>query len=330
MTYIFHYSIIVLIWVKGGSGMLRELNEKINKVKDDLASKEILEKKLEKYKVQIEADENKLRELGISMKKEYKDVEKLEKLSLVNLISTLMKNKEVKLEKEQREYLMAKIKYDEHTNKVTLFKENIENIKARLLSLRNCHIEYKELLSKKIELIRNFGDCYNKNKLEELEHEIDRDLRNKKEIEEAELAGRSLLREVSNAEKSLNSASNWGIYDIVGGDLISSMIKHDKINEAESSFRNISSLITRFNKELGDVSYESITMSGTTIAFDIFFDNIFTDFSVQSKINKSLNNVVTLKGKVEGIINNLVNQEKDLNRLISRKRNEYNTIIGNI
>ncbi|MBB6625323.1 hypothetical protein [Clostridium gasigenes] len=310
--------------------MLRELNEKINKVKDDLASKEILEKKLENYKVQIEADENKLRELGISMKKEYKDVEKLEKLSLVNLISTLMKNKEVKLENEQREYLMAKVKYDEHTNKVTLFKENIENIKARLLSLRNCHIEYKELLRKKIELIKNFGDNYNKNKLEELEHEIDRDLRNKKEIEEAELAGRSLLKEVSNAEKSLNSASNWGIYDIVGGDLISSMIKHDKINEAESSFRNITSLITRFNKELGDVSCEGITMSGTTIAFDIFFDNIFTDFSVQSKINKSLNNVVTLKGKVEGIINNLMNQKKDLNRLISRKRNEYNTIIDNI
>ena len=219
--------------------MLRELNGKINKVKDDLASKEILEKKLEKYKVQIEVDENELRELGISMKKEYKDVEKLEKLSLVNLISTLMKNKEVKLEKEQREYLMAKIKYDEHSTKVTLFKENIENIKARLLPLRNCHIEYKELLRKKIELIKNFGDNYNKSKLEELEHEIDKALRNKKEIEEAELAGRSLLKEVSNAEKSLNSASNWGIYDIVGGDLISSMIKHDKINEAESSFRNI-------------------------------------------------------------------------------------------
>ena len=310
--------------------MLRELNEKINSIKDDLASKEVLEKKLGKYKLQLEGDAKELRELEISMKKEHKDVERLEKLSFVNLVSTLMKNKEEKLEKEEHEYLMAKIVYEEQSTRVNLLKENIENIEFRLSSLSDCEMEYKSLLNKKIELIKSFGDNYNKSKLEDLEYEIDKVLRDKKEIEEAQLAGRSLLREVSNAESSLNSAKNWGVYDMVGGGFLSSMVKHDKINEAERSFRNISSLISRFNKELGDVKCEGLTMSRTTITFDLFFDNIFTDFSVQNKINESLNNVVSLKRKVEGIINDLGNKEKALSESISSKRNEYNTIVENI
>lgn len=82
----------------------------------------------------------------------------------------------------------------------------------------------------------------------------------------------------------LNSAKNWGIYDIVGGGFFSSIIKHDRIAETERSFKKIDSLISRFNKELGDIFCEGIKISATTITIDMFLDNIFTDLSVKIRL----------------------------------------------
>ncbi|MEG0132604.1 MAG: hypothetical protein RSA29_06670 [Clostridium sp.] len=307
--------------------MLKDINSQINKVKENLASKHVLEGKLSKMKIQLEADEKELKELKSNLKKEHRDVEKLEKLSLANLIATVMKNKDEKLEKEEHEYLMAKIKYDDQSAKIALLGENIINIQDRLDILKDCESEYRVLLNKKLSIIKAQGKADERIRLAELECEIDEILRAEKEIEEADAIGRNLLWEVKSAEKSLEGAKSWGIWDIAGGDLISSMAKHGKINEAEEHFRKVSNLLRRFNKELGDVSIESISFSSTTMAFDLFFDNIFTDFSVQNKINDALNNIVALRQRVEDILNKLSNEREDLRVSILNKRREYDTFV---
>lgn len=310
--------------------MFNEINQKINKAREDIALKSILSKKLKSLESQLSSDEKELNELKRILEKEYKDIEKLEKISFASIISAIMKNKDEKMEKEQQEYLMAKIKYDESSSKVELLKENIQSIKDRLASLMYCENEYKSLISKKLGYIKSYGDEDKKNKILELEEEINKALREKKEVEEAEHAGRELLRAASSAKDFLEGAKNWGIFDIAGGDMISSIAKHNKINEAESQFRRISSLISRFNKELGDVSLDGLTFSTTTMAFDIFFDNIFTDFSVQNKINNSLDKVRDLIRKVESILRTLNGQKDILNTKISNRKREYDTLIENI
>lgn len=310
--------------------MIRDINEKINRIKEELASKKILESKFQKYKLKLQDEEKQLIKFEANLKKEHKDVERLEKLSIFNLVATLMKNKEEKLQKEEYEYVMAKIKYDEQSTKVALTRENIQNLKDRLDTLSNCDNEYKQLLAKKVELIKNLGDSYNKEKLERLEFEIDKALSDKKEIEEAIAIGKKLLTEIKNAEKSLDSAKNWGTWDMFGGDMISSIAKHNKINDAERSFSRIASLIASFNNELLDVRCEGITFSNTTIAFDIFFDNIFTDWAVQNKINDAINKVVILKRRVKEILYGLDKQNETLKTVIENKRREYEILIENI
>lgn len=310
--------------------MINEINQELNKLREDIALKNVLENKLKTLEVQLSKSEKDLRELKKALEKEHRDLEKLEKISFTNIIATIMKNKDEKIEKEQQEYLMVKIKYDESSSKVELLKENIQSIKDRLLLLRYCENEYKSLISKKLDYIKSYGEEDKKNKIFELEEEINKALREKKEIEEAQSAGKELLRAVNAAKNSLESAKNWGIFDIAGGEMISSIAKHNKINEAESQFRRVSSLISRFNKELGDVRLEGLTFSSTTITFDIFFDNIFTDFSVQNKINNSLDKVRNLIGKVESILSALEGKKEILNTKISIKRKEYDSLIENI
>ncbi len=307
--------------------MLKGINEKINELKEELALKDVLEGKMENLKIQLETEERTLEGLKISLKKEHKDVERLEKISLSNLIATLMQNKGEKLEKEQHEYLMAKIKYDDQSYKVALLKENITSVQNRLWDLRKCETEYRELLNKKVEIIKAKGNDNESVKLSELEMEIDKALRAEKEIEEAETVGRELLAVIEDAEDSLSSAKNLGIWDIAGGDFIASMAKHSKIDEAENYFRRISNLLITFNKELGDVKVASISFSTTTMAFDIFFDNIFTDFSVQNKINDALNDTRSLWGNVEEILNKLGQEKEDLRVNILNKRKEYDNFI---
>lgn len=310
--------------------MIKEINEKLIKLKEEIVLKKILDKKLKNLSLQLEKDKSELYELEVNLKKEYKDVEKLKKLSFASILATVMSNKDEKLEKEQQEYIMAKIKYDEFSSKVELLKENIESIKFRLETLKYCENEYKALLNKKLELIKLYGDQDKKVKLSKIEEEIEKMLLEKKEIEEAESAGKDLLRTANLAKDSLNSAKNWGIFDIAGGDMLSSIAKHNKINEAEAQFRRVSTLINRFNKELGDIQFEGLSFSTTTIAFDIFFDNIFTDFSVQNKINSSLDNIRNLIRRVEEVLATLNSKKVSINSRISNLRKDYDSIIESI
>lgn len=310
--------------------MLSEINEKINKIKEELALKKVLEEKRESLRAQLKTEERTLEGLRVTLEKEHKDVEKLEKLSFSNLIATVMKNKYEKLEKEQHEYLMAKIKYDHQSSKVALLKESVFSIQDRLKKLKDCESQYRELLDKKLEIIKVNGDTYASSKLIELELDIDKALKTKKEIEEAESVGKSLLGAINSAQDSLESAESWGIWDMFGGDVFSSIAKHNRLNEAEDSFIYISNLLQRFNKELGDVNLASLSFSPTTIAFDIFFDNIFTDFAVQDKINEALSDTSYLNQRVSEIVHKLSQDKESLKLVISNKRKEYEDFIESL
>lgn len=307
--------------------MLKELNEKIRKVKEEMALKKVLQGKLDNLKTEYEDENKKMNELKKELNKEYKDVEKLEKLSFSSILATVMKNKEEKFQKEQQEYIMAKFKYEDQESKVNYIKQNIENIEDRLLQLRNCDNEYRRLLNEKAYELKG---SLEENKLNSIEKEIDDLVMELKEIEEAENIGNRLHVEILSAESSLGSAKNWGIFDIAGGDFISSLAKHSSIDEAQVKIKRVSNLLSSFNKELGDVSIQNISFSSGTIAFDVWFDNIFTDFSVQSEINKTLDKIINLKGKVEKVLHNLQSENTRLENCIQEKRQEYDKVLESI
>ena len=89
----------------------------------------------------------------------------------------------------------------------------------------------------------------------------------------------------------LESASSWGILDTLGGGLISSLVKRNKIGEANHSLEEISSSLKALNKELSDVDIslpDAIPDMLSDELFDIVFDNIFTDIRVQGEIKENL------------------------------------------
>ncbi|WP_311492406.1 hypothetical protein, partial [uncultured Anaerococcus sp.] len=110
---------------------------------------------------------------------------------------------------------------------------------------------------------------------------------------------------------------SWGILDILGGGLISSLVKRDKIGQANRSLGEISASLKSLNKELSDVDIslpDSIPDRTSDELFDVVFDNVFTDIRVQGEIKENLvalkelrYAIVEIRDKLESEIEELKN-----------------------
>ena len=108
-----------------------------------------------------------------------------------------------------------------------------------------------------------------------------------REIREAIQAGERALMSLRKAEAKLTSASNWGLWDIFGGGLISGIAKHNKMNEATTYMEEAKRNLTTFQSELRDVNgtYNlSLDIGGFLSFADFFFDGVIADYLVQTKI----------------------------------------------
>lgn len=113
------------------------------------------------------------------------------------------------------------------------------------------------------------------------------DLMMRKELQEAITAGEDALYSLYEARDQLGKARSWGIVDLLGGGLITDLIKHSKMDRAQHYLEEARRKLKRFQKELRDVTFVG-TMNlnvGSFLSFaDFFFDGVVADYLVQSKI----------------------------------------------
>lgn len=126
-----------------------------------------------------------------------------------------------------------------------------------------------------------------------------------KEVREAIQAGERALSSLREAENNLESARNWGIFDMLGGGFITDMIKHSKMGNASTCMENAKYDLQIFQRELRDV-YISLDMKvdvGGFLSFaDFFFDGIVADYLVQSRIGEARRQVNEAISQVERVL----------------------------
>ncbi|MCC8046592.1 MAG: hypothetical protein LIP12_14070 [Clostridiales bacterium] len=110
----------------------------------------------------------------------------------------------------------------------------------------------------------------------------------RREIDEAIVAGNRALTALNKTEKCLDIASVYGLWDIFGGGMFSSMMKHSKIGAAQKCLEEAQSELRAFSRELEDVQFYSeisVKFDGVTEFIDIFCDNIFADVWFRTRSN---------------------------------------------
>ena len=129
-----------------------------------------------------------------------------------------------------------------------------------------------------------------------------------REIREAIQAGEAALRSVERAKEKMGSAKNWGIFDMMGGGLFSSLFKHSKIDRASADIEEAKRQLAVFKRELEDVSISedfSVGIGDGLRFIDTFLDNVFADVVVQSRINSAIERLDKVSGQVRGILTKL-------------------------
>lgn len=312
--------------------MFDEINREIRECKEKIMLKQTLEKKLKMVEETLDIKEKLLKNLNKILNKEYKDVQNLEKLSLVNILATIIGNKEDKLYKEEQEYIQAKIKYDECLLIVEGYKNDRNYLISRIKEIDYSEDRYAELIREKGEKLKTF-DFGIKQELVRLENLLDIEKQNGIEIIEAKAEADRCKNIISEAIDQLESAKSWGTYDMFGGGGLSSIIKHERIRDAKNKLQSLGYAVQKLNFELNDVNMslanEGLDSLSDDYLIDVFFDNIFTDWSVQDKIKDSLRKVNGLYKRVLKISDELEIKEKRHLEEVENLKENINKLIEN-
>lgn len=129
-----------------------------------------------------------------------------------------------------------------------------------------------------------------------------------KERREVIVAGERALNSLEHAMDALNSAKGWGIYDMLGGGFISTLIKHSKMDKAANYIEAAKKDLEIFSRELVDIR-ENLNVDLNNDNFlgfaDWFFDGFVADWLVQDKINDARAQVKQAIGRVNSILDRL-------------------------
>lgn len=241
------------------------------------------------------------------LKKEQLDVDKLENSGILGLFYTVLGKYGERLEKEKAEALAAKLKYDQAVRDFEAVEENIKKLRLERMEYKDCPQLYESLYAKKAKIVKESAGR-EAEEIMKLESKIRYDENRLKEIKEALEAGRSALAYLDIASERMNSASNYGVWDMVGGGLLVDLAKHSKIDEAKEAVDAAQKRLLKFRTELADVDISRdirFETEGFSKFADFFFDGLIADWSMQSKIKNSLSSINTAALRVQDVLRRL-------------------------
>ena len=234
-------------------------------------------------------------------------MDRLEKGGLRALLLSLTGDREVRLSKERREALAAKLQYDQAQRDLEDLDGRIGVLLREKDGLRIDRIRRDALLEEKGELLKALGGETGA-RLARLDQQLDELEHQRREVGEAISAGRTAESALSAVLDSLDSAEDWGTWDMLGGGLMATMAKHEHLDDARAGIGWAQQCLSRFRTELADVrdmELPQVQVGEFATFADYFFDGFFTDWYIQSRINDAQRGVEAVDSRVCEVLNRL-------------------------
>lgn len=275
------------------------------------------------YKVKIRLDRAKREERMMEkvLKKEYEDIEKLEKMNINRLFKTVLGGKEQQLEIKRQEYLQAILNHKNLVKSLNLMQFEIEVLEEKIAELPRLEKEIEILIQQREQhIISNHG----KNRLILIQYsqQIDEAISMKREIYEAKIIGTKVKRILSKMIELLEEAvkkEDWNVFGKRGG----------LVEKVQKKFPLLKEKLFEFEDELLDVyKKREIHLKEDLVNIDklvdIFYSNLISDWIIRQKVHNSLYNLDSLYDKVIRTLNSLEMEESKVANTIkyisSRKK----------
>ena len=239
--------------------------------------------------------------------KEKKDVARLEKQSLSTFVQNILGTYDDKLEKEKKEEVNAKVELDRAATLLESAHELLDILDEEVFRREE---ELNLLREDLMQSNPSFREQVTKQEKEKLELEQE-----EKEINEAIEAGERVLDEINGVLKELDSANSMATWDMFTDSFFIDLMKYDKIDKAEKELAYLERALERYQKELKDVDLETSLayeeLSQMSRAFDIFFDNIFSDWNTRDTIRRNI-----------AMLEDMNNEVDDVQNILRKRKNE--------
>ena len=310
--------------------MLNKIDQELLEIKMKLKDQENYEHKLKNVLYEIKGYEQKKIKLLPQLSKEKKDVDKLEKLTLKSIWYSLLGSKTLKLNKEKAELSKVEYEYKFINETIKRLIAESEYYQDKIAGSKQLEAEYQKLINEKEQLISDSNHELSQ-PLSQINQERVVVESSIKEINEAINAGTEVMDALSSIIKVLNKAKGWGTLDLFGGGLLSNMIKHSHLDDADSQLSQLKYLINKYTRELKDVNMQlsiDLDISNMLRFMDFFFDNFFSDFMVQSRIEKTFQQARKAYYKVQQQLDELRVQHRNQKTKIKTLTDNKNKLLS--
>lgn len=266
--------------------------------------------------------------------REQQDVVKLGRFSFMNKINEWTGKWDEKMEKEIAEVAEAELRYNDAEKNVVDLEAEVGRLQSAMQNPDFMYIDedWADFLKEKIAWIRRNDSFVNAtlNKIADERVAIRSMLR---EISEAEEAGANAGRALDLALDKLDSAESMSLWDtFLGGGMIVSALKYSEIDSSDDYVHRAQRALSHFKTELMDVqnvASESFTVNNNDIFTftDIFFDNIFSDWMVHSRITEAKAKLNDVLGDVRRVLDQLARKRDEMNHELERLDEQEREII---
>lgn len=305
--------------------MLENIHEKQMDLTMRRTDRNRLKRRLEGTEAQLKEASSLRDRLYKQLTKEQSDVVKLGKFSFMNKINEWTGKWDEKMTKEITEAAEAELKHNEAEKNVLDLEAEQKELQTQLGNPNFTFIDedWADFVKEKEAWIRR-NDSVANSTLQKIADERVTLGSMLREIGEAADAGNKASRALDAAIDSLGSAEGMSIWDtFLGGGLIVSALKYSEIDSSDDHVHRAQKALRHFETELMDVqnvATESFTVNKNDIITftDIFFDNIFSDWMVHSRITEAKSKLNNVLQDVRRVQDQLVRKRDEVNHLLKQ------------
>ncbi|MEB2299675.1 hypothetical protein LAV72_08570 [Lysinibacillus xylanilyticus] len=292
--------------------------------------KVLIEQQIEHAQQEIYKHSNALNQIRLRL-------DKLEGFSFMNMIRTWTgQQDELRAEKIDKAAILE-LKINEAKKMDVDLTHDLGQVNTKISQINEQELqEALSLLNAKKKGYFQIHEPEQAKRLEQLAHEEMLTKQLMIEIKEAEAAGETAITELGQAAESLHSANGYSTWDtFFGGGFFVTHLKHDALDKTENYLHNAQIALQRFHNELLDVHEMStkslqIETDGFVKFADYFFDDIFSAWSVHSKISTARDQVSRVQDDVHNTILRLQDKHNKADDYLQSLQKEKETIFQNV
>ncbi len=266
-----------------------------------------------------------------ALRDEEADVARLESWSPTRILAGLRGNRDADLTREQAEADLARMRAASADAALERARQQEHEVRTRLVTCGDAERRLSAALWAKEQWLVQSGDARGDRLTAILaEHGTARDrLREITEAQSAATAAHAALRDVASL---LGDAHGLATFDtFFSGGLVTDMMKYGRLDRAQAGLRAADGALAHLAAELADVGLDgpgSIQIDQLTQFFDVFFDNIFSDWAVRGRVRDALDQVQRMLARLDDVASALARQAAQTEELLSDLGAERHRLLG--